>query len=34
MAEYICSDNYSKNWLREDLINEHVNDQLVTFPVT
>jgi hypothetical protein len=31
MAEYICSDTYSKNWFREDLINEHENDQLVTF---
>jgi patatin-like phospholipase/acyl hydrolase len=31
MAEYICSDTYSKNWFREDLINEHDNDQLVTF---
>jgi len=31
MAEYICSDHYSKNWFRKDLINENGNDQLVTF---
>lgn len=31
MAEYICSDQYSKNWFKEDLVNENGNDQLVTF---
>ena len=31
MAEYICSDNHSKNWFKEDLVNANGNDQLVTF---
>jgi hypothetical protein len=31
MAEYICSDEYSKNWFKEDLVNYSNNDQLVTF---
>ena len=31
MAEYICSDEYSKNWFKEDLVNNSGNDQLVTF---
>ena len=31
MAEYICSNEYSKNWFKEDLVNFHGNDQLVTF---
>lgn len=30
MAEYICSKK-SNNWFKEDLVNEHNNDQLVTF---
>ena len=31
MAEYICSEDYSNNWFRKDLINENGNDQLVTY---
>jgi patatin-like phospholipase/acyl hydrolase len=31
LAEYICSDEYSKNWFKEDLVNYSNNDQLVTF---
>ena len=31
MAEYICSDEHSKNWFKEDLVNHSNNDQLVTF---
>ena len=31
MSEYICSDEFSKNWFKEDLVNSNGNDQLVTF---
>ena len=31
MGEYICSDDHSKNWFKEDLVNANGNDQLVTF---
>ena len=31
MAEYICSEEFSNNWFKEDLVNKNGNDQLVTF---